>query len=293
MNKQIENEDDQVTQVNDEQKPFLDVLVHSFFVIPFLIAVFCILLFVSMHLLTRENQSVFDYLEDIKTGGATKRWQGAFELSKFLANPAMVPQDARFVSELSSIYEQSKNDDPRVRQYLALAMGRSGKKVFFDTLVDHIEQEKKENLPAVIYALGMLQESKALPILYEYLNDEDARIRSLAVVALGNINDKRALEQLMNKLNDAEVNVRWGAAISLANMGNQTGENVLLDLLNRDYYKDLPQIDVYEQSSLMLKTIEAAGKIKSDRLNEKIRWISQNDQNMKIKSAALKFIQNK
>ena len=70
----------------EEEKSFFKIIVHSFFIVPFLIAVFCVLLFTGIHLLTKEQRSVYDYLEDVKTGGSTKRWQGAFELSRILAN---------------------------------------------------------------------------------------------------------------------------------------------------------------------------------------------------------------
>ena len=77
-------------------RPFL-------FVIPFLIAVFCVLLFTAIHLLTREQRGAEDYLADIKTGGLTKRWQGAFELSKILANPELVPDEDRFFQNSSML----------------------------------------------------------------------------------------------------------------------------------------------------------------------------------------------
>ena len=46
--------------------------------------------------MTSEPNSARDYLEDVKIGGTTKRWQGAFELSKLLSNPKMVPKDEMF-----------------------------------------------------------------------------------------------------------------------------------------------------------------------------------------------------
>ena len=47
--------------------------------------------------MTAEPNTARDYLEDVKIGGTTKRWQGAFELSKILSNPDMVPKDQLFV----------------------------------------------------------------------------------------------------------------------------------------------------------------------------------------------------
>ncbi|HBO97359.1 MAG TPA: hypothetical protein DD648_04940, partial [Candidatus Omnitrophica bacterium] len=85
--------------------------------VPFLIAVFCVLLFTAVYLLTKEQHSVYDFLTDIKTGGLTKRWQGAFELSKILADPRFVPQEERFFSGLIGAFEHARGDDDRIRQY--------------------------------------------------------------------------------------------------------------------------------------------------------------------------------
>src|SRR3989338_5274875 len=95
------------------EKSFFKIIVHSFFIVPFLIAVFSVLLFAGIHLLTREQRSAYDYLEDVKTGGSSKRWQGAFELSRILANPRLVPKEARFTQEIIRAFEQSAHDDPR------------------------------------------------------------------------------------------------------------------------------------------------------------------------------------
>src|SRR3989338_5971250 len=113
--KEADNKPEALQGAQSEEKSFFQIIVHSFFIIPFLIAVFCVLLFGGVYLLTREQRSVYNYLDDVKTGGATKRWQGAFELSKILANPELIPEDGRFSSEVINAFEKAKHDDPRVR----------------------------------------------------------------------------------------------------------------------------------------------------------------------------------
>ena len=237
-------------EIPETEKSFFNVIIHSFFVIPFLIAVFCILLFTAGHLLTREQQTVYDYLNDIKVGGATKRWQAAFELSKILATPAFVPQDDRFVSEMIKACKESEHDDPRVRQYLALAMGRTGKSEFLPPLLQHIEKEKEENLYAIIYALGMLREKRAVSTLSQYSAHPNPRIRSGVAVSLGVIGDYGAKEILKKALNDSEPNVKWGAALSLAQMNDASGKEILLKLLDRKYLSGFSAIDPQEQNQI-------------------------------------------
>ena len=274
----------------EEEKSFLSVIVHSFFVIPFLIAVFCVLLFAGMYLLTRENRTVYDYLEDVKTGGATKRWQGAFELSKILSNPKHHPTDDRFISEMISAFEKAKHDDDRVRQYLALAMGRTGRAEFVGPLIAGLKDEKEQNLAALIYALGMLANESALPTLHSYVENRDARIRSVAIVAIGQIGSRESINYLQKGLNDSEPNVQWGSAISLAHMGNDSGREILSKMLQLNYLSQFKEVDQEEAQNLMLAAIEASAKLNDPDLMEQIKELSQTDKNMKIRSASLKVI---
>ena len=56
-----------------------------------------------------------------------KRWQAAFAFAGAL-EPAKGQEAARrdpeLVKETVALFEESKEDDPRVRRYLALALGR-------------------------------------------------------------------------------------------------------------------------------------------------------------------------
>lgn len=274
-----------------EEKSFFKIIIHSFFIIPFLIAVFCVLLFAGIHLLTSERRTAYDYLEDVKTGGLTKRWQGAFELSKILANPELIPKEERFTNELILAFEQAKHDDHRTRQYIALAMGRTQNPEFVEPLVDGLKEEKEVNLPALIYALGMLKQKEAVPALSPYAEHSNSRIRSITIVALGNIADPASKNILKKHLKDPEPNVQWGAAIALAQMNDSSGKAILSQMLDRNYWLDFPEVDRDEQNNLVLAAINASAILNNPQLNEQIRSIAQTDPNMKIRAAALNFIQ--
>ncbi|MBI4436182.1 MAG: HEAT repeat domain-containing protein [Candidatus Omnitrophica bacterium] len=263
------------------------MMMHSFIVIPFIIAVSCAMLVAAIRLLTREKQTVYDLLEDVKVGGATKRWQSAFELSKMLVNPGLIPEEESFTQEMTSTFRKSKQDDPRVRQYIALAMGRTGKATFFEPLTEDLLNEKQENLPAVIYAIGMLKDQRGAALLNQFLNHPDARIRSITVVALGNIAHPSSIDRLRKVLYDAEPNVQWGAAISLAKMGDGTGKPIILKMLDREYLSAFPEVDSEEQNYLLLSAIEAASLFDEPELNAELLRLSKTDSNMKVRSAAL------
>ena len=279
----------------NEEKPqsIFGVIIHSFFIVPFLIAVFCVLLFAAMSLLTHEKQTAYDLLNDVKAGSLTKRWQAAFELSKILSRPDLIPKDERFTTELIDAFKASKHDDDRVRQYLALAMGRTGKKEFLKPLLAEINEEKEQNLVAVIYALGMLKDKAAIPAIVKFLDHPVARVRSVAIVALGQIGDKSVVEKLKNALNDAEPNVQWGTAISLAYLGDNSGEEVLKKLLNRSYLSQFPEVDSQEQNQLILEAIKAAKKIHEPSLEAQIFELSKNAPNMTVRAAAMDYSEGK
>ena len=273
-----------------EEKSFLRVIVHSFFIIPFLIAVFCVLLVAGVRLLTGERRSVYDYLNDIKVGSLNKRWQGAFELSKILANPKLVPKDEQFANELIQAFQDAKHDDHRVRQYLALAMGRTGRMEFAPVLVHALPTEPEENVTALLYALGMLRLKSTAEAIYPFLENANPRIRSMAVVALGTIANPKAQGFLKKALQDEEPNVQWGAAISLAKMGDPSGKQILLNLMDRTYLAQFPEVDQQEQRYLMLAALNAAGQFDDADLQNKIKELSQTDRSMKIRATALKIL---
>ncbi len=278
-----------MTQKNE--KSFFQVIVHSFFIIPFFIAIFCILLFSGVHLMTREDKNIYDYLEDVKIGSLSKRWQAAFELSKRLDNPNALAKEDRFAKELMTAFKQSAHDDNRVRQYLALAMGRLKNEKFADILTQALAEEKEENLPALIYALGMLKQKQSAMYLHTYAEEHpNARVRSIAVAALGEIADEKSKFILKKTLNDKEPNVQWVSAISLAGMGDESGKKILLKLLHRDYFINFSEVDQQEQKGLMLKTIEVASQLNDPALKTQLNLLAETDQDMEIRKAAKKFL---
>ena len=71
-------------------------LYYAFFLIPLMITIIGVMFFFAFKVLTYETSSPNDYLTDIQIGSATKRWQAAYELSKLLSNPELVPTDEGF-----------------------------------------------------------------------------------------------------------------------------------------------------------------------------------------------------
>lgn len=263
------------------------VMINSFIIIPLLVAISVVFIISLVKILTTSEKDVYDYLNDIKVGGASKRWQSAFELSKILDNPNLIPRNDRFYQEMINAFKQSEHDDNRVRQYMALAMGRTGDNRFIDPLLSELEDETTENKPSIIYALGLLKSSKAVEYLLPLLTHEEENIRLQTVIALGNIADSSVIESIKNILNDRQPNIRWDAAISLAKLGDSHGREILLDLLDEDYLTEFPDVDSRERDQARIIAIQAGILLNDPVINRKIKELAEYEDNINIRKTAL------
>ena len=275
----------------EEQEPVkksaLRVIIHSFFVVPFLIAIFAVIVFLMVKVLTVEPNTAQDYLEHVKIGGTTKRWQGAFELSKILSNPKMVPKDERFVQEMISTFEYSVHErNPLIRSYLALAMGRTGDERYISTLINALQDKDYSIVASCAYSLGLIRSSDGFVALQNMTDHEDAQVRLQSIISLGNYRKIEAEDIFVSALADQEVNIRWDAAVALAKIKNNRGSMILLDLLDRNYLDSFPNIDPLEQDQAMLVAIQVIPNIIDAEFESMLRNLRDNDRSMKVREAA-------
>ena len=270
-----------------EKKSTLQVVVHSFFVVPLIIAVFAVMIYLFIRLMTSEPNSPRDYLEDVKIGGTTKRWQGAFELSKLLSNPKMVPKDEMFVNEMISTFKYSSNErDARIQQYLAIAMGATKDERYTATLIEAISSLDEGVIQACAFALGNIGRIDAVEPLKKLLVHPEPQIRLHSVIALGKIGGPSIVPHLKKMLSDSEPNVRWDASIALAKQKDSSGRSILLDLLDRKYLNSFPNIDEKEKVQVILVAISVSHFIQNQELKAVLENIKENDENLKIREAA-------
>ena len=269
-----------------EQRSFISVIIHSFFIIPFLIAIFAGLLVVTWRILTNEPHSVYDYVADVKVGGATKRWQAAFELSKILADPERAPDEQRFVDEMVGVFAASEHDDPRVRQYLALAMAQTGNRQFIAPIAAAIGDESEGTRFMLLVALGMFGDAAVLPALEPYLADQSGRVRSGAATAMGLAGNPDAVEQLKRALHDPEPGVSWDAALALARLGDLSGKTVLLRLLDRNHLAQFANVDDRDQNLLMATVVEVVAPFGDPDFDARIAELARDDVSLDVRRIA-------
>lgn len=278
---------------NGGKKSAVRVVVHSFFVVPFLVAAFAVLIFLMWRLLTHEPRGVEDYLADVKTGSATKRWQSAYELSKILADPSRIPDSDRFVSQMLVAFEYSLRDpDWRVRQYLIRAMGQSRMKAFSQTVRSSLSDEDEAIVADAAYSLGLIGGNENLEPLTLLADHKSPLVRNRVAIALGNLGNQKAIGTLRPMLKDSEPNVHWNAAVALAKLGDKSGRGILLNLLDRTYLASFEGVDGYEQTEAMLVAIEAAALLNDSLLNSAIKKLSEDDRNMRVRSTAMRALQS-
>jgi HEAT repeat protein len=270
-------------------------LAVQFFLIPLAVVGIAVLMYVGFRSLLTDHRTAEDYLMQVATGGESQRWPAAYELSRMMSDPS-VRADHALGPALVKAFEQSKQGDPRVRRYLALAIGRLDPPLPADAINDltaALNDSDSETQISAIWALGSSGDPTVTTHLMPLYDDGDAGIRKMVVYALGALPGDTQLETLHKALRDETADVRWNAAVALARHGNADGVPVLGQMLDRSYLKGVvtreanPDEDVDPISDVMISGIQAAAMVKAPSLRAPIETLSREDQSMKVREAAL------
>ena len=266
-------------------------LYYAFFLIPLMITLIGVMFFFVFKVLTYETASPYDYLTDIQIGSATKRWQAAFELSKLLSDFDRVPKDEGFQNKMIALYKKSIYDDPMVRTYMALAMGRTGQQEYGPTLMEGMNDKDKVSRLAAIKALGLLAYAPAVNGIQEFAAKKYSNAERLAAaIALGNMGDKSTIPILQKLLDDEEPNIRWDAAIALAKLEDSSGLQVIVNLLDRSYFDHFTEVNEEEEVQAILVAIQISSKYPSEQFVTKLLRLATLDRNMQIRDLAIKTL---
>ena len=120
----------------------------------------------------------------------------------------------------------------------------------------------------------------------------------MAVYALGSMPVDAGNETLVKALEDTEPDVQWNAAIALARHGRHEGVPVLRRMLDRAYVERnvtrQPQArdEVDPVGEVMISGLRAIAALKEATLSEQVRALSTDDQNLKVRQAAIEALKN-
>jgi HEAT repeat protein len=266
-------------------------LVMQFFLFPLGIVAVCVAVFVVFGLIANEGKSARDYLHEIRSGGTNRRWQAAFELSKVLQSgkdPALA--DPAFVAEVVQVFEASGGDDPRVRRYLALALGRLRDKRAVPALATEARgggADADTQVYAVL-ALGVIGDPSALPDLLPLAASTDAGLRKAVAHALGSLPSDESRAALHGALKDDVADVRWNASLSLARRGDAAAGPVLLAMMDRA--QPVPGLSGEQREEVMMEAIRVAPVVPDPALRPALERLRASDPSPLVRDAAARAL---
>jgi HEAT repeat protein len=264
------------------------VLVGQFFLVPVIIVAICVGIFFLFGLITGDSRTARDYLEEVKAGKGSRRWQAAFELSRYLNSRAGDrSRDSRLAQDMSAAYRGAKEDDPRVRQYLALAMGKLRDSAAVEPLIESLDDSDADTKLYIISALGELRDARAVEPLLKLGEHPDPQIRKMVAYDLGILQDSRAVPYLKGALNDKSPDVSWNSALALARLRDPSGVDVLHQMLDRKHLETLPELKEIHIAEAMINAARAVALLKDSSARPLLDELRKNDKDIKVRAAAI------
>ncbi|HKB09027.1 MAG TPA: HEAT repeat domain-containing protein [Vicinamibacterales bacterium] len=273
-------------------------LAVQFFLIPLAVVGITVMVYVGFRSLLADDRQAQDYLAEVRNGGSDRRWPAAYELSRLMADP-QVRADRSLGPALVKAFVDAKDDDPRVRQYLALAIGRLDPPLPAEAIAELkkiVDAGDGEGRISAIWALGSSGDPSVVPALEPLYQSPDAGVRKMAVYALGALPGETQIATLRTALEDSTADVRWNAAVALARKGRRDGVPVLRQMLDRQYVEQTVKREVRQDedrdpiAEVMISGLRAAATLKDESLKPSVTSLSQSDRSMKVRQAALEAL---
>ena len=275
-------------------------LVLDLLVFPLVIVAVGVGVFVLFGLITAEGKGPGDYLDLIRTGDSNRRWQAAYELSKVIQgrrDPEL--SDPRLVGRMVSLFDETKGDDPRVRRFLALALGRLGNAQAVPALVEYLRDVRRgegtdsETQIYAVWALGAIGDDAAIPELVALATHEDPGLRKTAVHALGAFRSEEATAALERALLDPVDDVRWNAALALARHGHTAAVPVLEQMLDREQLARSEAVTPEQTEEILLQAIAGAALLSDARLSARLAELGSDDPSLRVRAAARRSLEQR
>jgi HEAT repeat protein len=275
-------------------------LAIQFFLIPLVVVAVTAAVYIGFRSMLTDSRTASDYLAEIQSGGTDRRWPAAYELSRLMADPK-VRGDRTLGPALVTAYERAKEDDPAVRRYLALAIGRLDPPFppgAIHDLSEALADSDSEARISAIWALGSSGDEAVVGRLQALFESSDAGIRKMTVYALGALPGATQLVTLRTALQDPAADVRWNAAIALARHSDRDGAGVIRQMIDRQYVERTVTREVRQDedqdpiADVMISGLRAAAALKDETLRDPITMLSQQDRSMKVRAAALEALKD-
>ena len=272
-------------------------LAVQFFLIPLAVVAMVVLVYGGFRMLLTTERTPEEFLQDVQTGGRERRWPAAYELSRMMSDPDVESSHPRLGSAIVQAFTDSEGDDPRVRRYLALAVGRltDPPPTAVPALLGGLGDLDTDTKISVIWALASLGDPSVRSAIEEMYRSEDAGVRKMAVYALGGLGSGDGAV-LRTALEDPAPDVQWNAAVALARHGKLDGMRVLRRMLDREYVErtvtrvSAPDAALDPVSEVMVSGLQAVGALQSAELAAQVTALSQDDVSLSVREAAMRTL---
>lgn len=265
-------------------------ILFQFVLFPLGIVAIAVGIFFLFGQLAADEQTVPEYLNEVRSGGRRERWQAAYQLSQ-LINAGEAKKYPNLVHDVVRVYEEAKNDDPRIRQYLSMVLGNLGDRRATPLLIDGLKDRAPETRIYAALALGRLRDRAAVPALLEVFATDERDVRKAAAYALGEIGDPRALPALAGALSDPIADVRFNAAIAAARLGDGRAIGVLREMLDRSRLDRIEGMRPDQKEAAMLAAIPALVRIAPGEAKAILAPIAASDPSLEVRSAATEAVE--
>jgi HEAT repeat protein len=241
---------------DDLPKESARTILFQFVIFPLGIVVIAVGVFLLFGKLASDEQSIPDYLNEIRSGSSHERWQAAYQLSKSLKR-GEAKRYPNLEEQVASLYVGAKHDDPRIRRYLSMVLGSLGDRRATPLLVDALKEPDVDTRIYALLALADLRDPSSVPALMNAAHDEEKDVRKTALYALGSIGDPRGSDLLAGELTDETADVRYNAAIALARMGDRRAIGVLREMLDRSRLNNVRDMREDQKEEAMIVAINS------------------------------------
>ena len=272
----------------------------QFFLVPLAVVAVVVAIYGGFRMMVANERTPEEYLNDISYGGRDRRWPAAYELSRIMGEPGTETRFPGLGPGLVRAFADSAGDEPLVRRYLALAVGRleSPPAETVDVLTAALDDPDSETVITVLWALASLGDPSVAPRIADMYGSQDSGIRKMVVYALGAMPGAGAHTTLRAALDDPVPDVQWNAAVSLSRHGDARGVTVLRRMIDRDYV--MRQVEPSETvvdpaSEVMisgLRAVAALGAISvAENLRAPVSDLAAADTSLKVRQAAMETLE--
>ena len=224
-------------------------------------------------------------MSDIRSGSDHRKFQAAYELSKSIKR-GEAAQYPELGPQLVAVYRDSKDEDPRIRQYLTLVMGKIGDRRVTPALIEALGEPMVETRIYALAALAELRDPAAVPAIIEATRDGEKDVRKTALFTLGEIRDPRAVPVLVEALEDPTADVRFNAALALSRFGDQRAAPTLRVMLDRSHLDQIPGMRPDQKDDALAAAISAYARLQGSAAVAELQPLAERDQSLRVRSVA-------